>query len=136
MVVKWSTDFDSAKKHICDDVDKFIRTTEKLIHIAKEVGSAQQGELEKLTKRLEEILKIASRGLMKVVFFGKTSNGKSTVMNALLGAEVLPSGPGSVSSCFCSIQGRRDGSCEGVIKVGDRVYSGVEVSTVCEYTVG
>ena len=70
---------------------------------------------------------------MKVAFFGRTSNGKSTVINALLGAEVLPSGPGSVSSCFCFVQGRRDGSLKGKITANGREYSGVEVGTVCEY---
>ncbi|XP_046851045.1 mitofusin-2-like [Xenia sp. Carnegie-2017] len=42
---------------------------------------------------------------MKVAFFGRTSNGKSTVINALLGDLILPSGIGHTTSCFLSVNG-------------------------------
>ena len=40
-----------------------------------------------------------------MVFFGRTSNGKSTVINALLGSKILPSGIGHTTNCFCSVTG-------------------------------
>lgn len=40
-----------------------------------------------------------------MAFFGRTSNGKSSVINALLGDKVLPSGIGHTTNCFCSVMG-------------------------------
>ena len=40
-----------------------------------------------------------------MAFFGRTSNGKSTVVNALLQDEILPTGVGHITSCFCSVRG-------------------------------
>lgn len=54
------------------------------------------------TRGIEEIL---SRDHMKVAFFGRTSNGKSTVINALLRDKVLPAGIGHTTNCFCSVIG-------------------------------
>lgn len=42
---------------------------------------------------------------MKVAFFGRTSNGKSTAINALLRDKVLPAGIGHTTNCFCSVIG-------------------------------
>ena len=42
---------------------------------------------------------------MKVAFFGRTSNGKSTVINALLHNKVLPAGIGHTTNCFISVIG-------------------------------
>ena len=58
---------------------------------------------------------------MKVVFLGNTSNGKSTVINALVKRIVLPVGNGSVTSCFCTITGipPNEGG-DGYAKMGDR----------------
>ena len=42
---------------------------------------------------------------MKVVFFGRTSNGKSTCINALLGDRILPTGIGHTTSCFLQVEG-------------------------------
>ncbi len=36
----------------------------------------------------------------QVVFVGRTSNGKSTVINAMLHAEILPAGAGHTTDCF------------------------------------
>ncbi|CAK9291034.1 unnamed protein product [Gordionus sp. m RMFG-2023] len=40
-----------------------------------------------------------------VAFFGRTSNGKSTVINAMLGEKVLPSGIGHTTNCFVQVEG-------------------------------
>ena len=54
------------------------------------------------TRGIEEMM---SRDHMKVAFFGRTSNGKSTVINALLHDKVLPAGIGHTTNCFCSVRG-------------------------------
>lgn len=51
------------------------------------------------------IVEMMSRDHMKVAFFGRTSNGKSTVINALLHDKVLPAGIGHTTNCFCSVRG-------------------------------
>jgi mitofusin len=40
------------------------------------------------------------------VFFGRTSNGKSTVINAMLKNKILPSGIGHTTSCFLQVEGK------------------------------
>ena len=42
---------------------------------------------------------------MKVAFFGRTSNGKSTVINAMLQDRILPTGIGHTTNCFLSVHG-------------------------------
>ena len=42
---------------------------------------------------------------MKVAFFGRTSNGKSTVINAMLTEKILPSGIGHTTNCFVTVMG-------------------------------
>nr|CAG4638256.1 EOG090X01A3 [Cyclestheria hislopi] len=41
---------------------------------------------------------------MKVVFFGRTSNGKSTVINSMLREKILPSGIGHTTNCFIQVE--------------------------------
>ncbi|XP_028259140.1 mitofusin-1-like [Parambassis ranga] len=45
---------------------------------------------------------------MKVAFFGRTSSGKSTVINAMMKDRVLPSGIGHTTNCFLSVEGTDD----------------------------
>ena len=40
-----------------------------------------------------------------VVLLHRTSNGKSTVVNAMLRDKVLPSGIGHTTDCFLSVEG-------------------------------
>lgn len=54
---------------------------------------------------------------VQVVFFGRTSNGKSTVINSLLQDKVLPSGIGHTTNCFCSVVGVEDD--QGYIMIPD-----------------
>ena len=42
---------------------------------------------------------------VQVVFFGRTSNGKSTVINAMLGDKILPAGMGHTTNCFLQVGG-------------------------------
>ncbi|KAK7884369.1 hypothetical protein WMY93_027492 [Mugilogobius chulae] len=51
------------------------------------------------------IVEVLARRHMKVVFFGRTSNGKSSVINAMLCDKVLPSGIGHTTNCFLRVEG-------------------------------
>ena len=43
-----------------------------------------------------------------MVFFGRTSKGKSTTINALLGQNILPTAKGRTTSCFCILNGEHN----------------------------
>ncbi|CAF1278851.1 unnamed protein product [Adineta ricciae] len=62
-------------------------------------------EIQQLKEKVNRILSIISRDHMKVVFFGRTSNGKSTTMNAMLRERILPVGMGHTTNCFLQIEG-------------------------------
>ena len=61
-------------------------------------------QAEQLVEQVANIREVLARPTVKVVFFGRTSAGKSTLVNALLGEEVLPMGHGHTTSCFIQIQ--------------------------------
>ena len=42
---------------------------------------------------------------MQAVFFGRTSNGKSTLINAMMSNKLLPTGFGHTTNCFLRIRG-------------------------------
>ena len=63
---------------------------------------------ETYNKQLEAISAVLKRDHMKVVFFGRTSNGKSTAINALLGDRILPTGIGHTTSCFLQVEGCKE----------------------------
>ncbi|KAK6040314.1 fzo-like region [Cooperia oncophora] len=54
---------------------------------------------------IKTIMETFRRDNMKVVFFGRTSNGKSTTINAMLHAKILPQGMGHTTCCFLQVQG-------------------------------
>lgn len=58
---------------------------------------------------MQAIRDVLSRDHMKVAFFGRTSNGKSTVINAMLRDKILPSGIGHTTSCFLQVEGSENG---------------------------
>ena len=55
--------------------------------------------------QIASMREIIARRHLKVAFFGRTSSGKSTIINALLGAQVLPTGLGHTTDNFVHIQG-------------------------------
>lgn len=65
---------------------------------------ASQQVQQYLTK-VTGIREVIARNHMKCAFFGRTSNGKSTVINAMLGARVLPTGIGHTTNCFLQVEG-------------------------------
>ncbi|XP_053369509.1 mitofusin-1-like isoform X1 [Clarias gariepinus] len=83
----------------------FVKDTcsnESLEHIAEQ---DQLDEIEAYTSKLAVIKEVLARRHMKVAFFGRTSNGKSTVVNAMLHDRVMPSGIGHTTNCFLSVEG-------------------------------
>ncbi|KAK8777512.1 hypothetical protein V5799_029143 [Amblyomma americanum] len=62
-------------------------------------------EVEKFKDKITGIRDVLSRDHMKVVFFGRTSNGKSTVINSMLQDKILPSGLGHTTNCFLQVEG-------------------------------
>lgn len=69
------------------------------------ITTIDTNRLECLIKSIKIIREILARNQMKVAFFGRTSNGKSTVINAILHDYVLPMGIGHTTGCFLQIQG-------------------------------
>ncbi|ETE67972.1 Zinc finger protein, partial [Ophiophagus hannah] len=66
---------------------------------------ATTDELKKIQaykNKLAVIGEVLARRHMKVAFFGRTSSGKSSVINAMLWDKVLPSGIGHTTNCFLS----------------------------------
>ncbi|XP_071348563.1 mitofusin-1 [Trachinotus anak] len=65
----------------------------------------QSLEMQSCATKLLTIREVLLRRHMKVAFFGRTSNGKSTVINAMLRDRVLPSGIGHTTNCFLRVEG-------------------------------
>ncbi|XP_030847518.1 mitofusin-2 [Strongylocentrotus purpuratus] len=79
------------------------------ISAASQVVSEEQlSKVESFRNQVRGIQDVLERDHMKVAFFGRTSNGKSTVINAMLRDKVLPSGIGHTTDCFLCVEG-----CEG-----------------------
>ena len=62
-------------------------------------------KVDKLVGQVLNIREVLGRQQVKVVFIGRTSSGKSTLINALLGEKVLPTGLGHTTSCFVQVKG-------------------------------
>lgn len=69
------------------------------------VSSEQREEIEAIGDSIKTIMDTFQRDNMKVVFFGRTSNGKSTTINAMLHEKVLPQGMGHTTCCFLQVEG-------------------------------
>ena len=93
-----------------------LEEAQAFMSAAREVTESNE-DVATLVQRTHGIQEVLGRDRMKVAFFGRTSNGKSTVINALLHGRVLPVGIGHTTNCFCSIVGAE--SNEGYLEVGD-----------------
>ena len=63
----------------------------------------------KKSNKIKMLSDRVARNYMKVVFFGRTSNGKSTSINAILQDKLLPAGMGHTTSCFIQVQKSQTG---------------------------
>ncbi|XP_072516940.1 mitofusin-1b isoform X2 [Salminus brasiliensis] len=83
----------------------FVKETCQNDSLEQIADKTQLEEVESYTSKLAVIKEVLARRHMKVAFFGRTSNGKSTVVNAMLRDRVLPSGIGHTTNCFLSVEG-------------------------------
>ncbi len=75
---------------------------------SKKASGDKSNPVQQLSQQTCGIIELLKRDHMKVAFFGRTSNGKSTVINSLLREKVLPVGMGHTTNCFCSVVGVDD----------------------------
>ncbi|XP_062412621.1 mitofusin-1-like isoform X2 [Sardina pilchardus] len=104
-----------AKKRIGDVFEQlqcYVQETAEFVEDTCNNGSLEQissrdqlDQIQSYTSKLSIIKEVLARRHMKVAFFGRTSNGKSTVVNAMLRDRVLPSGIGHTTNCFLSVEG-------------------------------
>ncbi|VDO75602.1 unnamed protein product [Heligmosomoides polygyrus] len=95
-------------KHV-DELDDVYKGLEVPTHGAG--GDAQESlvppqqaeEIALFRESIRTIMETFRRDNMKVVFFGRTSNGKSTTINAMLHAKILPQGMGHTTCCFLQL---------------------------------
>lgn len=102
--------FGHAKKKINDifiDITEYINEGHAFLRDDRTglIEAIQVELLKKYTDKVAGIREILSRDRMKVAFFGRTSNGKSTVINAMLRNRILPSGIGHTTNCFLQVEG-------------------------------
>lgn len=64
--------------------------------------------------------------LLHLFIIFRTSNGKSTVVNAMLGEKVLPSGIGHTTNCFLQVEGSQTGDAY-LVTEGSNEKQNVEV---------
>lgn len=101
-----------AKKKINDifiGISDYVQESHKFLNdlqINSDVVSEKQtDEVFQLQEKIAGIREVLARDHMKVVFFGRTSNGKSSVVNAMLQDKILPSGLGHTTNCFLQVEG-------------------------------
>ncbi|TRZ03543.1 hypothetical protein DNTS_024096, partial [Danionella cerebrum] len=107
--------FVQAKKKISDvfeqlllyvqEGSEFVNDTCNNESLEQIAHKSQLNQIKEYSKKLSTIQEVLARRHMKVAFFGRTSNGKSTVINAMLRDRVLPSGIGHTTNCFLSVEG-------------------------------
>lgn len=95
-----------AKRDINDvfnDISSYVEESRLFLRPGRETINDEKitavGELSSMVTGIKEVL---VRDNMKVAFFGRTSNGKSSVINAVLNNKILPSGMGHTTNCFLS----------------------------------
>ncbi|XP_071945014.1 mitofusin-2-like isoform X2 [Antedon mediterranea] len=68
------------------------------------ITTEEKEKIDGFSDQVDCIAEILARDNMKVAFFGRTSNGKSTVVNAMMRDKVLPTGIGHTTDCFLSVE--------------------------------
>lgn len=91
------------------------------------VDKCEAEQFRSFVQKVAGIRTVLARDHMKVAFFGRTSNGKSSVINAMLRDKILPSGIGHTTNCFCQVEGI-DGNEAYLVKEGSEEKLNVTVS--------
>ncbi|ESN93802.1 hypothetical protein HELRODRAFT_87998 [Helobdella robusta] len=104
--------FGQAKKKINDifiEIATYINEGNEFVKsLSQESSLIKPDQCEQFSKykdKVQGIREILKRDRMKVAFFGRTSNGKSSVINAMLRNKILPSGIGHTTNCFLQVEG-------------------------------
>ncbi|XP_068629455.1 transmembrane GTPase Marf [Battus philenor] len=104
--------FVRAKKKINDifvEIDDYVKDAVTFMHAVSgenKIATVQDvANIEAYVSKVQAIREVLKRDHMKVAFFGRTSNGKSTVINAMLHDKILPSGIGHTTNCFLQVEG-------------------------------
>ncbi|XP_069681371.1 transmembrane GTPase Marf-like [Periplaneta americana] len=104
--------FVKAKKKINDifvEIEDNVRDTVTYIQSLQQekaiVKADDAVQIERYMVKVKAIREVLTRDHMKVAFFGRTSNGKSSVINAMLKDKILPSGIGHTTNCFLQVEG-------------------------------
>lgn len=104
--------FVRAKKKINDifvEIDDYVKDAVTFMHVVSgDNGIATVADVQNVeayVNKVHAIREVLKRDHMKVAFFGRTSNGKSTVINAMLHDKILPSGIGHTTNCFLQVEG-------------------------------
>ncbi|XP_076242665.1 mitochondrial assembly regulatory factor isoform X1 [Calliopsis andreniformis] len=108
--------FVKAKKKINDifvEIEDYVQDTlgfMKLLQVKGNIITPNEVQtIESYVNKVHAIRDVLKRDHMKVAFFGRTSNGKSTVINAMLRDKILPSGIGHTTNCFLQVEGSENG---------------------------
>ncbi|XP_066462695.1 mitofusin-2 [Eleutherodactylus coqui] len=83
----------------------FLEETYQNAELDPVASEEQVLEVKGYLTNVKGISEVLARRHMKVAFFGRTSNGKSSVINAMLWDKVLPSGIGHTTNCFLRVEG-------------------------------
>ncbi|WP_025026643.1 dynamin family protein [Caldalkalibacillus mannanilyticus] len=103
---------------------EYTEMMEKLLHYIRESKNHQTA------KKLEEVLKKFTSNVVNVGFCGHFSAGKSTMINQLLGKEILPSSPIPTSANLVLI---RSGAPHAEIQMTDGSKISIEVEQIDQW---
>lgn len=108
--------FVKAKKKINDifiEIEDYVQDTvgfmDSLQKDQRIITVNEVSKIQSYVNKVRAIRDVLKRDHMKVAFFGRTSNGKSTVINAMLRDKILPSGIGHTTNCFLQVEGSDNG---------------------------
>nr|CAG4651598.1 EOG090X01A3 [Triops cancriformis] len=108
--------FGKAKKGINEtfvEIEHFVDQTQKFLQSlpqdAQLINDKEKIAVDSYSEKVHGIREVLARDHMKVAFFGRTSNGKSSVINAMLREKILPSGIGHTTNCFLQVEGSENG---------------------------
>lgn len=108
--------FVKAKKKINDifsEINSYVQDSNKYVISIQDnkclINDEETKKIADYVNKCKGIREVLARDHMKVAFFGRTSSGKSSVINAMLRDKILPSGIGHTTNCFVQVEGSENG---------------------------